>query len=216
MGNAAVYSVDRVELNFVPWSWPFAIERRADIDKYFAQQQRHNPSLWNGRVLLSRRLSLTEATLGGMLFETDYASLLASLEWGVVGKGVKVYFAAAALLAAEGAFIVGHMAAHTRNAGQILFLSGSLDPEDVNNGKLDIYSSVLRELEEETGLRTGDVDPDPRWIVGFAGPHVPIIKVMRARQASEPLATRIEGNLADQGQAEFSAIQIARSRSDVD
>jgi hypothetical protein len=32
----------------------------------------------------------------------------------------------------------------------------------------------------------------------------------------EPLATRIEGNLADQGQAEFSAIQIARSRSDVD
>jgi 8-oxo-dGTP pyrophosphatase MutT (NUDIX family) len=216
MSNTAVYSIDRVELNFVPWSWPFAVEHREDIDNYFAQQQRHNPTLWNGRVLLSRKLLPADGALGGILFETDYASLLASLEWGIVGESVKVCFAAAALIAADGAFMVGHMAAHTRNAGQILFPSGSLDPADVSDGKLDIYSSVLRELEEETGLSTEDFDPVPGWIVVFVGPHVPSVKVMRAKHTAEPLAKRIGANLADQGQAKFSAIQIVRNRSDLD
>jgi 8-oxo-dGTP pyrophosphatase MutT (NUDIX family) len=216
MSNTAVYSVDRIDLNLVPWSWPFAIERRVDINIYFAQQRRHNATLWNGRVLLSRKLLLTKEALDGMLFETDYASLLAALEWGAVGESVKVCFAAAALLAADGAFIVGQMAAHTRNAGQVLFPSGSLDPADVSNGKVDIYSSVLRELEEETGLTSEDFEPEPGWNVVLAGPHVPIVKVIRAKHPAERVAKRIWANLADQTQPEFSDIQIVRSPSDLD
>jgi 8-oxo-dGTP pyrophosphatase MutT (NUDIX family) len=215
MSSAAIYPVDRIELKLVPWSWPFAIQRRAEIDIYFAQQRRHNPTLWNGRLLLSRELLLKEGTLGGMLFETDYASLLAGLEWGAIGESVKVCFGVAALLAADGAFIVGHMAAHTRNAGKVLFPSGSLDPDDVSNGKVDVYSNVLRELEEETGLTGKDFDAEPGWNVALTGPHIPIVKVMRAKHPAERLRKRIQANLAGQTQPEFSDIQIVRGRSDL-
>ena len=48
----AIYRVDRLELAFAPKPWPFAIERRAEIDAYFAALQREKPAVWNGRVLM--------------------------------------------------------------------------------------------------------------------------------------------------------------------
>jgi 8-oxo-dGTP pyrophosphatase MutT (NUDIX family) len=216
MSNTAVHLVDRIELNLVPWSWPFAIQRRPEIDNYFAQLRRHNPTLWNGHVLLSRELLLQGDVLGGLLFETDYASLLAGLDWGVLGGNEKVCFGVAALIATDDAYIVGRMADHTRNAGRVLFPSGSFDPADVNNGRMDIESNVLRELEEETGLNREDVDPERGWNIVLVGPHIPIVKLMRAKHPSEKIRTRILDNLAGQPQPEFSDIQIVRSPSDLD
>ena len=47
--------IERVAMRFAPRPWPFAVERRAEIDAYFAQLQRAQPALWNGRVLLMYR-----------------------------------------------------------------------------------------------------------------------------------------------------------------
>jgi 8-oxo-dGTP pyrophosphatase MutT (NUDIX family) len=204
MGNTAVRPIDRIELKLAPWSWPFAIERRAEIDSYFAQLRRHNPTLWHGRVLLSREMSVARDVLGGLLFETDYASLLAGLDWGVLGGNEKVCFGAAALITTDDAFIVGRMAGYTCNAGKVLFPSGSFDPADVSNGKMDIEFNVLRELEEETGLNCDDADPKRGWKIVLDGPHIPIVKLMRAKHPSDKLRTRILDNLAGQTHPEFS------------
>lgn len=216
MNDVAIYQVDRVELNVVPWSWPFAVERRRDIDAYFAQLQRRSPGVWNGRVLLMHRFLFEQGTLNGVLFEADYASLLAGLEWGAVGESVKSCFGVAALVSADGAFIVGQMGRHTVNAGKVLFPSGSIEPADVSGGKVDLYSNVLRELEEETGLTDKDFGVGPGWSVAFDGPHIPIFKVMRAKETAEKLQVFIQTNLAAQVQPEFCDIRIVRTPSDLD
>ncbi|MGY2808051.1 hypothetical protein ACVIHF_004781 [Bradyrhizobium sp. USDA 4506] len=62
--------------------WPFADERRAEIDAHFAEQQRLNPNLWNGRVLLGRDPVFAGERLSASYFETDFASFLAWRDWG--------------------------------------------------------------------------------------------------------------------------------------
>jgi len=54
MTDSLIHRVTTLDLSLEPWAWPFAIERRADIDAYFAIKQREKPQLWNGRILLAR------------------------------------------------------------------------------------------------------------------------------------------------------------------
>jgi hypothetical protein len=210
MTEIGVVPVERVELEIAPWEWPFVAQRRAQIDAYFADQRRRNPTLWNGQLLLLKGHSVADGVLRGTLFETDYASLLAGLEWGAIGPGVKACFAVAALVSADDACLVGIMAPYTRNAGQMLFPSGSLDPADVIDGKLDLDASVQRELGEETGLGSQEVRPDSPWYAVGAGPRLPVARIMRAREPAEMLRQRILSNLAAQRAPEFTDFQIIR------
>jgi 8-oxo-dGTP pyrophosphatase MutT (NUDIX family) len=213
--DADVIPVSRVELGAAPWRWPFAIERRADIDEFFARQQRDNPALWNGRLLLLREFALDEGVLRGSLFETDYASMIAGIEWGTIRGSVKACFVAAALMSADGAFLAGLMADHTRNAGQIVFPSGSIDPEDVRGGSVDMEASVRRELEEETGLDAAEVEAEPGWHVVIDGPRMPVFKVVRAGQPAAELRNRIMARLARQPHPEFADMRIIRAPADL-
>ncbi len=206
----------RVELSVERWPWPFAEERRSDIAQFFSRQRRENPALWNGKLLLLRELSLAQDVLRGSLFETNYASLLAAAEWGALGEAVRASFGAAALLASDEAFIVGRMASYTRNAGQVSFPSGSFDPADVKGEEVDVGSSILRELEEETGLRPDEVDPQPGWCVVSAGPCVAVFKIVRAREPAARLRHRVLANLTTQTQPELADILVIRGREDVD
>ena len=59
MSRLPVVAVERVAMRFAPRPWPFAVERRAEIDACFAQLQREQPALWNGRVLMMYEHTLT-------------------------------------------------------------------------------------------------------------------------------------------------------------
>ena len=54
MTEPVIHRVTTLDLAVEPWSWPFADERRAEIDAHFALKQREKPGMWNGRVLLGR------------------------------------------------------------------------------------------------------------------------------------------------------------------
>jgi 8-oxo-dGTP pyrophosphatase MutT (NUDIX family) len=216
MSAPEVIPIDRLECTAAPWSWAFTRDRRAEIDAFFAAQQRANPALWNGRLLLMHEIAVAERTLRASFFETDYASMIAGIEWGVIGQEVLASFGAAALLSSDRAFMTGRMAKHTRNAGMICFPSGSLEPADVAGGNaVNVEACVRRELEEETGLTPNDYQCDLGWYAVHSGPRMPLFKIVRSSESSGILRDRILANLAKQERPEFSEIYLVRDAHDL-
>jgi 8-oxo-dGTP pyrophosphatase MutT (NUDIX family) len=210
-----IHRITTLDLVVEPWSWPFAEARRAEIVAHFALEQRKKPDMWNGRVLLGRNPVFAGERFSASYFETDFASFLAWRDWGFPDKDVFNGFGMGALLASDGAFALGEMGQHTSNAGRIYFPSGTPDLDDIRGDAVDIAGSVVRELEEETGLTAAEYRSETHWHCIFTGPAVAMIKILHVDLPGEALRARIEANLALQRQPELSAIHLVRGLSDL-
>jgi 8-oxo-dGTP pyrophosphatase MutT (NUDIX family) len=215
MKSPVIHRVASLDLPVEPFAWPFADARRAEIAAHFAEQQRERPALFNGRVLLGRKPVFSGDRFSAIYFETDFASFLAWRDWGFPDPDVFNGFGMGALRCADGAFVLGEMGQHTANAGRIYFPSGTPDLDDVRDGMLDISGSVVRELQEETGLAPGEYDSDVDWHCIYTGPAVAIIRMLRVDMPGEALRERIVANLASQHEPELSAIHIVRDARDL-
>jgi 8-oxo-dGTP pyrophosphatase MutT (NUDIX family) len=133
---------------------------------------------------------LAAGILRGEYLETDYASFAAWRHWGRPPAGVRDCFGASAIVAADGAVLLGVMGSETFNAGLIYFPCGTPDPDDVVNGKVDLDLSVRRELKEETGLDVAEFEPEPGWTMVVDGPLLAQIKVLRSDEPSTVLRER--------------------------
>ena len=216
MPDPTVIPVDQLDLTFEPKPWPFADARRAEIDAYFAELQREKPTLWNGRVLLMHDHRLDGGVLQGRYFETDYASFTAWRAWGRASAGVHDCFGAAAIVAADGAVLLGAMGPHTANAGWIYFPCGTPDRSDLIDGKVDLDFSVRRELKEETGCEASDFAVAPGWTMVTDGNLIAQIKTLRSRESATALRERMLAHLARESQPELSDIRIVRGLADFD
>lgn len=215
MTEVVIHRVISLDLKVEPWDWPFANARRDEIAAHFAECQRDKPALWNGRILLGRDAVFLEGRLQASYFETDFASLLAWRDWGYPDRAVFNGFGMGALRAADGAFVLGEMGAHTANAGRLYFPAGTPDLADVSNGALDLAANVAREVEEETGLTPADYRASAHWDCVVTGASIALMRVLDAPEDGDVLQRRIEANLATQDEPELSAIQLVRSRDDL-
>ncbi|HZD89236.1 MAG TPA: NUDIX hydrolase [Pseudolabrys sp.] len=216
MEAPTVVALDRLDLTFDPQPWPFAIEKRGEIDAYFEALKREKPALWNGRVLLMHRHAVEDGVLRGRYLETDFASFTAWRAWGRPPTGAYDCFGAAAIVAADGAVLVGVMGAHTANAGRIYFPCGTPDPSDIHGGKVDLDFSVRRELQEETGFEAGDFDVAPGWTMVVDGTLIAQIKTLRSRDSADTLRARALVHLASEQHPELADIRIVRGPGDFD
>ena len=144
MTTISVVPIDRLVLGHSRWEWPFAHERRVEIDAHFAGLKRVKPALYNGRVLMLRDFAIEGRIFHGHWFDTDFASMLAWRDWDFPDPGVRNAFAMGALRGSDGAFVLGEMSAHTANAGKIYFPAGTPEPHDVSGGSVDLPGSIAR------------------------------------------------------------------------
>ena len=186
--TVSVVHFDRLQLGVEPKPWAFAAERRAEIDAWFAAQQRENPALWNGRVLLLHAHALADGVFRGRYLETDFASFAAWRRWGRPAAAVSDCFGAAAILTADGAFLLGVMGPHTANPGLIYFPCGTPDPGDIVENRVDLDFSVRRELMEETGLDRAEFAAEPGWTTVFDTSLIAHIKVLTGARRRRGLA----------------------------
>jgi 8-oxo-dGTP pyrophosphatase MutT (NUDIX family) len=208
------HRVTALDLSFRPEPWPFADERRAEIDAHFAKKQREKP-IWNGRILLARDPVFLGDRFRARYFEADYASFLALRDWGFPDAEVFNGFGVGALRCSDGAFILGEMAEHTSNAGRIYFPGGTPDPVDIRGDAVDISASIAREVEEETGLSSADYRARAHWDCVVSGALIAIVRILDVDLSGEALRARIEANLARQQQPELSAIHLVREMRDL-
>jgi len=219
--GASILEVAELDFAFEPKPWVFAERRAASVAAHWARLKKVKPSLFNGRVLLLGRRALETRPDGalrlrGAFFETDFADFIAWRDFGHPGERVDNCFSMAALCAAEGAFLLGEMAPHTSNAGQIYFPAGTPDPSDVFGGNVDLDASTRRELLEETGVRAEEAIVRRSWTVVFAPHRVACMKLMALDMPASEAKARIEAFLARDPYSEFSRIHIVRGPLDID
>jgi 8-oxo-dGTP pyrophosphatase MutT (NUDIX family) len=207
--------ITTLDLKVEPFGWPFAKDKRTEIDAHFAEKRREKPRLWNGRVLLARNPSFEGLRFSARYFETDFASFLAWRDWGFPDASVFNGFGAGALRASDGAFLLGEMGPHTANAGRIYFPAGTPDPTDVSGDTFDIAGGVSRETEEETGLTAADYVAAAHWDCIAVGASIAMIRLLDIAMPGEVVRAKIEANLARQAQPELSAIHLVRSPRDL-
>jgi 8-oxo-dGTP pyrophosphatase MutT (NUDIX family) len=210
-------TLDRAHIKFENWTWPFAVRERAAIDANFARLKRERPGVWNGRVLLLNQYEIRERELHGTCFEADYASFTAWRNFEPADAGAFNFFADAAVLTADGAYLVGEMGSHTAGAGKRYFPSGTPEPDDLDaSGMLDVEGNLRRELLEETGLHMAELDAAPGFTLVRDGGTLALIKTLRARDTAQELRRRIMTFIDGEENPELSDIHIVRSPDDFD
>lgn len=206
-----IVPLDRLDLRVDPAPWELAARSRAAIDAHFAQLQRGNPAIWNGRILLLASHQVEDRTLIGRYKETDFASMMWWRDNGYPDPDIRNAFAMGALRGADGGFILCRMADWTANAGRIYFAAGTPDLSDITpDGVVDLEGSVLRELNEETGLAPSDIIVAPSWTGVFNGPRIALMRPLAARASSEEIAARINAFAALQERPEITEAVIVR------
>ena len=177
--------------------------------------------MFDGRVLLlgAHEFSARDdgaTTLRGTYFEVDFSAFLAWRDFGFPDAQVRNAFAMAALQSSDGAFLLGEMGAHTANAGSIYFAGGTPDALDIFAGKVDLTASVMRELQEETGLTPEDVATAPGWTIVDAPPRIACLKPMRIAATASQAKARIEAFLAQDRQPELARIHVVGALADIE
>lgn len=221
MSDAGIvfHDVDRIESEFHAADWAFARERAADIDAHWAAAKAARPQMFDGRVLLMNDWRIE--TRGGARvlstrhFATQFRTFLAFRDFGFPDPAIANCFAMAALVSAEGYFLLGEMGAHTANAGRIYFPAGTPDMNDVADGRVDLAGSVLRELEEETGLTAKDVTCDEGWSVVHEGARFACMKTVRSPISASALVARIEAFIRTQRDPELAGVHVVRAPGDL-
>jgi 8-oxo-dGTP pyrophosphatase MutT (NUDIX family) len=221
MSEPQILDIAELDLPVESFDWPFARERADDIRSHWEARRAANPALFDGRVLLMFRHTIeTRAdgrlALRGAYFETAYSNFLAWRDFRLVDSQICSCFSMAALQSADGAFLLGEMSAHTANAGQIYFAAGTPDRSDVFDGRVDLTASVMRELQEETGIAAQETYFDESWLVVHTPPRIACMKTMRLGLDAAAAKARIEAFLGNEKDPELSAVHIVRSLADLE
>ena len=149
-------------------------------------------------------------------FATDYANLIAWTDMGHPDPAVANGFAMGAILTADGAFVLGQMAEHTANAGRLYFPCGTPDLSDVTPaGEVDLSTSLVREIEEETGIRADELAIAPGWTIIREGGLMAFMRTARLPYDAASARDRILAHLEADPKPELSDIRLVRALADL-
>ncbi|MDT3382396.1 NUDIX hydrolase [Labrys portucalensis] len=215
MSEPEIVELDAIDCRLEQRPWRFAEENAEAIRAHWQKVIEAKPASFNGKILLLHRWQIMGRRFSGAYLMTDYASFLAWRDFGMPGEARWNCFAMAALEAADGAFLLGEMAEHTSNAGAIYFAAGTPDPSDLDGDIVNLAGSVTRELQEETGVTTADVEIASGWTAVFHGPRIALMKSVRSPLSSVELKDGIERFLAEDERPELERMHVVASPADI-
>ncbi len=208
--------LDEIYAELETYKWSFPDQFRLQIESEWQKRILEKPSLFNGKILLQSSSKICNRVLKTKYFITDYANLIAQQVLQLQPTNVRNGFAMAALHTNDGAFLLGEMATHTHNAGRVYFPSGTPDLSDIlPDGTINLTGSVLRELEEETGLTLRDVKPATTWTMVEATFETALMKPIFIDLPSKEARNRIISNIKKQARPELAEIHIVYKNSNL-
>ncbi len=211
-----VVRVERCELAVAGRSWPFARDNAADIDAHWQRRTAECPGYFNGRIFMLTSYTLDEETLRGDLTEVEFKQFLYWRDMGEPDTSVFDAFGSALIHSADNAVLLGRQRPGNINAGLAYLPGGFIDTRDVDaTGRVDIRASVLREVEEETGLATHELATRDGFLVTLTGQQISIAVEILADLPARELVRRLGARIAADPGSELEEILAVRTRADL-
>lgn len=212
-----VRRVAHCELEVGGASWSYAADHAAAIDAGWLTATAAHPQYFNGIVHLIDALQFNADSLRARALRTDFKSYLYWRMAGFPKTGVRDGFGSALIRARDGAILLGRQRQGNVNGGLTYLPGGFIDARDVDaGGQIDITASISRELDEETGLGSGDVQMEPGFLVTETEAHVSIAKAFRSSHDAEALKVRMMRHLTSDPASELDDVVIVRRAADLD
>jgi 8-oxo-dGTP pyrophosphatase MutT (NUDIX family) len=149
--EATVIPVSRIRLEVLPQAHPLFEPSGREIETNWKREVEANPALFDGQMVFFRRFHLSGDTVHGEGHVVGYSGFLWWRRQVDRDGGIHA-FAYPVLAGSDGALVAITMGPHTANPGQVYFAAGSLEPQDVVDGRCDLEANMRREVLEETGL----------------------------------------------------------------
>ena len=206
-----------LEARLVERDWGWAHDNRERIAAHWAARRAAIPALFNGRILM-----VTEARRDGDrlqldFFATNYANMLAHIDWGFPDPTVQNGFAMGALRSRDGVFVLAMMADTTANAGRVYFPAGTPDMSDVRaDGTVDLAGSILREITEETGLEIGPEAFASGWSLVRHGGRAALMREIRLDRDAEEIGAAITAHIGRDPKAELAGVVLLRRPEEIE
>lgn len=205
-----VFPVAGTDLRVLDGEHPFLAANRAAIRENWEREIAANPALFEGRMVLQHRVKLSEEGIAGEAYVVPFSTFM----WWrrqPVRKGAIHLFAYPVLESSDGALVAIRMGEHTANPGQVYFAAGSLEPEDVVDGRCDIHSNMRREVMEETGLDLSEAVADEGLYAGHVRGSVSLFKRFRFSMTADEMVDFISAHMLVADDKEISGAVAIRS-----
>jgi ADP-ribose pyrophosphatase YjhB (NUDIX family) len=208
--------VDSCTLVVTHDAWPFAEAHAAEIDAFWQLRTAENATLFNGRIFMLSSYRIHAGRFSGRLVPVEFKAFLFWKERGCPDRSVFDVFGSALIRADDGAILLGRQKSGI-NAGLIYLPGGFIDQRDVDEaGEVDISASVLREIEEETGLGRWQLGVRDGFLVTTIGAQISIAVELVADGDAETVRQRIREVLAAEAEPELDEIVAVREWAEVE
>ena len=171
MADIPIIPLSRLDLRFEPAPWPFADERRTEIDAHFAKLRgREAGNVERPRAVAAarrHRRRRAQRRLSGNRFRELHRLARLGLSRQDDPQLLSAWRRCARPMARS---CSASWAVTRRLRGKIYFPAGTPDPNDIVGDTVDLERGVMRELTEETGLGVADVVRGARMVCDAARP----------------------------------------------
>jgi 8-oxo-dGTP pyrophosphatase MutT (NUDIX family) len=205
-----IFPVRSLNLPVITGEHPWVTENRPGIAENWAAEIGRNPALYDGQMVFQRQLSLIDGNIAG---EAQMIGFSAFLHWRrqEPRHGGFHLFGIPVLFSSDGALIAIRMSQKTANPGRVYFAAGSMDADDVIDGRCDVDFNMQREVMEETGLDLRKARVDPNYFGIHDARAVTIFRIFRFDLTEREMLNRIAAHIATDPDPEISNAVAIRS-----
>lgn len=197
-----IFAVKSLDLQVSPEPHPFHLAEQTAAAENWGQEIAANPSLFDGSMVLQRRVDIRNGVISGRAHIVPFSTFLWWRKTRPRGAAVHL-FGLPVILSSDGAVIAIRMGRHTANPGRVYCAAGSLDPGDIIDGRCDIDGNMKREVREETGLDLGDAVASSRFQALHNKDMVTLFRTYRFNETADVLVARIGAHIATEAEPEI-------------
>ncbi len=196
-----IVAISGVDIRVEDAPHPFHLDQVGAARENWRGEIAANPHLFDGRMVLQRALRIADGRVVGEGHVVPYSTFL---WWRKTRTDAAFHlFAMPVIVSSDGALILVRMGSHTANPARVYSPSGSLEPDDIVDGRCDIAGNIRREALEETGIDLDQAIAEPGYHVLHMGRAVTVFRLYRVAETAGTLVEKVAAHIAGDPEPEI-------------